>query len=163
MLSSDLSKSEETYSYNCLGYKEIVCNKTENNKFSFTHQISPYESVRRGIHTIVKNVGEKEAGMISSSFECYSENRTVLDSDEDFYKEIRVRDYFYLNLEERELISKLDPVYPTDTAEWYFHYYLYFDIKYMEKGFDLVCDITLTSEEPTWTNTQTIDISFIKD
>lgn len=160
VLSSNLSKSEETYSYDCSGYKEEVCNKTGDNKFTLKRQSIPYKASQRGIHTVVKNVGEKHARTVSSSFECYAEDKLVLSSDEDFYKGVPVEDYFYSGQAERQSVDVLYPVYPPGADEWYSPYYLDFDIRFIERDFDLVCNVTLTSVEPEWTNIQTIEISF---
>lgn len=160
VLSSNVSKSEETHAYNCSGFREGICINTGNNEFMIEHATTPYESLQRGIRTAVKNVGEDKARIINSSFECYAENRTVMDSDGDIYKDISVEDYFYYD-GKKESIDVLNPVYPEGT-DWYLYHYLDLEVRYMEKEFDLTCNISLTSQDPAWEKTQTVYISFVK-
>ena len=167
-LSSSYLNLGETYSYICEGYSEDVCTKTGNNKFTIQYKTGPYDDELRGIITTVKNAGEEEAQSIKSSFKCYSGGELVIDADKESYKGITVKDYFLDQMILREVLDTLDPVSSeaaTSQAnpKWYVPYYLHIDMHEMEKGeFDMTCDITLSSQELSWSNTQTLEISFVR-
>ncbi|MFQ6010357.1 MAG: hypothetical protein ACE5J7_04540 [Candidatus Aenigmatarchaeota archaeon] len=158
-LTSSYLEPMEDYSYVCVGYKEGVCSEVGDNKFKIENRVGPYEAEERGVQTTVKNVGEGEAATVQSSFKCYSNDTLVLESDKDSYKGVAARDYFWDYKIKREVI---DTLYPQAEGTYWHLYYLQLDIHDIEESFDLTCDVTVSSEEPSWSNTQTVEISFVK-
>lgn len=162
---AEVASNDNTY--RCDGYNDGNCVELGNNNFRIIFNQNPYKYTIRGISTTVENQGESQAQGIQKSFKCYSGNSLVMSNSGDTYNGVKVDSYFYegsqYNTEKiSNPISILYSVYPPSTPQWYYSYYLDFEIDNMQQGFDLTCDVTLTSQNPVWSNTQTIKVSFIK-
>ena len=159
ILTTGSLESEKKYSYSCTGYADGVCTATADGKFTIKNQIGPYKDTpERGFVTIIKNIGGADAKNIKSSFKCYRESEIVLSKDEDSYRGLDARDYFWDYVMKVQSAETLQPY--AQNAKYY-KYYLHFDIAKLEEDMVLKCSVAL-SADGGWSNVQELEITFLK-